>query len=90
MKDFIKKYHNKKIIWNLWIVVASLVMAIGINFFVIDWSELWNNLKASVINSQNIENNNHQIVVMNFELYSFIVMYNTVALHIGTSISKLF
>lgn len=58
MKDFIKKYHNKKIIWNLWIVVASLIMAIGINFFVIDWSELWNNIKASVINSKNIENNN--------------------------------
>ncbi len=58
MKDFIKKYHNKKIIWNLWIVAASLVMAVAINFFVIDWSDLWNNLKASVINSKNIEKNN--------------------------------
>ncbi len=56
MKDFLKKYHNKNIMWNAWIIVASLVLAFGINEFLVDWTSLWNNLKASVINSSDIEN----------------------------------
>lgn len=75
MKDFIKKYHNKKVIWNIWVVAASLIMAFWINFFIIDSSEIWNNLKASVINSENIwkenkadlyiENNKNWIISIN-------------------------
>lgn len=56
MKDFLKKYHNKNIMWNAWIIVASLVLAFGINEFLVDWTSLWNNLKASVINSSDLEN----------------------------------
>lgn len=52
MKDFLKKYHQKKIIWNMWIIALSLVMAIWINIFLIDWTDMWLNLKASVLNSQ--------------------------------------
>ena len=52
MKDIMKKYKRHKMISNLWILVTSLVLALGINFFVIDWTEMWKNLKTSVLNSE--------------------------------------
>lgn len=62
MKDFIKKYHKNKLAWNLWVVAASIVTALSINFFLIDWTNVWQNLKASVLNST--EN-----VVQNGDIY---------------------
>jgi len=55
MKDFMKKYHNKKIMWNIWVLFASLVLAIWINIFIIDGTQIWNNLKTSILDSWNIE-----------------------------------
>jgi|SaaInlStandDraft_6_1057023.scaffolds.fasta_scaffold02078_6 hypothetical protein len=56
MKDIIKKYHKHKLFTNLNIVLVSLVMAIWINFFLVDWTQIWQNLKASVLNTQVNEN----------------------------------
>ncbi len=52
MKDIFKKYKKANIIKNTWIVVASLVIALSINFFVFD-SNLWNKIKADVLWVQN-------------------------------------
>jgi len=52
MIDFIKRYQNNRMITNLNIVVLSFVLALWINFFVIDWTSFWKSLKASVLNSQ--------------------------------------
>ncbi len=92
MKDFVKKYHKKKIIWNIWILALSLVMAIWINFFIVDWSEMWNNLKTSILNSNDIlteensdifmEKENNQIIIKNSkniswaENISFSIIYD--------------
>lgn len=57
MKDFIKKYRQHKLITNAWIVVTSLIMAFWINFLLIDWTTVWQNLKASILNSNNVEIN---------------------------------
>ena len=56
MKDIIKKYHKHKLFTNLNIVLVSLVMAIWINYFLVDWTQIWQNLKASVLNTQVNEN----------------------------------
>ena len=55
MKDFLKKYHNKKTISNIGIVLTSLVLAFWINFLLIDWTEIWNNLKTSVLDIETTE-----------------------------------
>ncbi len=55
MKDFLKKYHNKKTISNIGIVLTSLVLAFWINFILIDWTQVWNNLKTSVLDIENNE-----------------------------------
>lgn len=52
MTDFLKKYQKQKKHSLIWVVLASLVMAIGINIFLIDGTSLWNSLKTSVLNSQ--------------------------------------
>lgn len=54
-KDFVKEYKKKKIIWNLGIIALSLVLALWINFFVIDWTDIWKNLKASILDVDNQE-----------------------------------
>jgi len=48
MKDIIKKYKTHNLINNLWIIAASLVIAIGINFFVLD-GQVWDYVKTSVL-----------------------------------------
>lgn len=55
MKDIFKKYKKQKKISNVWVVVTSLVLAIGINFLLIDGSDLWNTMKANIleVKSQN-------------------------------------
>lgn len=55
MKDIIKKYQNHKLITNVNIVLFSLFLAIWINFFVIDWTNLGQNLKTSIIDSKVID-----------------------------------
>jgi hypothetical protein len=48
-KDFIKEYKQRKLIWNLWILALSLVLALWINFYLLDSTETWRNLKASIL-----------------------------------------
>lgn len=75
MKDFLKKYHNKKIIWNAWIILASLVLAFWINTFIIDWTNIWDSLKSSIIDSKTntikadlyIENIENKILIKNWK-----------------------
>lgn len=49
MQDIISKYNKHKIISNLWILVTSIIVALWINFLLIDWTEIWQNFKASVL-----------------------------------------
>ncbi len=55
MKDFLKKYHKRKLTSNLFIVVAALIMAFAINFMLIDGTNFWKNLKTSVLDIKNNE-----------------------------------
>lgn len=56
MKDIIKKYQNHKLFTNINIILASLVLAFWINFILIDWTDIWEYLKVSILNTQIIEN----------------------------------
>lgn len=56
MKDIFKSYKRSNLIKNLWILTTSLVIALWINFIVLD-SEMWNKLKASVLDSGNMNIN---------------------------------
>lgn len=56
MKDILKKYKNSILISNTWIIVTSLIVALWINFFIIDWTSLWTNLKTSILNANSVEN----------------------------------
>ena len=49
MKDIFKTYNKQKKISNIWIIVTSLALAIWVNFFVIDGSNLWDTMKANVL-----------------------------------------
>jgi len=53
MQDILKKYKQHKLLWNIGIIVTSLIMAIWINFFVIDSTSIGQNLKTSVLNANN-------------------------------------
>ena len=55
MKDIFKKYKRHTLISNLWVVAASLVLAFGINVFLIDGTQLGQNLKANVLQPINTE-----------------------------------
>lgn len=103
MKDFIKKYHNKKLIWNAWIILTSLVLALWINFFLIDSTSMWKTLKTSVLDSWvtetkadlYIENNENNIIVKNSKqivspkTLSLSLTYNPLELEIKNISSKL-
>jgi hypothetical protein len=73
MKDFVKEYKHKKLIWNIWVITISLILALWINFFILDWTSLWKNLKASIldVNTEEnkadfyLENNWNSIIVKN-------------------------
>jgi len=56
MQDILKKYKQHKLLSNLWIVVTSLIMAIWINFFVIDSTNIGQNIKTSVLNASKNSN----------------------------------
>ena len=49
MKDIFKKYRRHNLISNLWVLAASLVLAFGINVFLIDGTQIGQNLKANVL-----------------------------------------
>jgi hypothetical protein len=49
MKDIFKKYKKHKLLSNIWVVAASLVLAFGINVFLIDGTQVGQNLKANVL-----------------------------------------
>lgn len=51
MKDFLAKYKNRKIIWNIYIALASLGMAFIINILFIDWTNFEKNLRTSILDS---------------------------------------
>lgn len=70
-KDFMKKYNRQRIASNIWVVVTSLVLALWINFYLLDQTEIWQNLTASILNvNQNetranlyLENNSSKILL---------------------------
>lgn len=62
MQDILKKYRKNKILSNLNIVLASLVLAFWINFILIDWTNVGQNIKSSVLNSE-IQNNKSDISI---------------------------
>lgn len=73
MKDFLKKYQKQNNMSNLAIIVTSLVLAIWINIFLVDWTDIWNKLKTSVLDSNQsetkadlyVEKNNENIYIKN-------------------------
>lgn len=73
MKDIFKKYKKQKKISNLWVVVTSLVLAIGINFLIIDGSWFGNSMKANIleVKTQNQQSDIYAQLNNNFiEFYS--------------------
>lgn len=70
MKDFLKNYKKRKIISNTWVIFASLVLALWINFFLIDSTNLWNSLKASVLNSTSNKDLSDVYLVKNWDKIS--------------------
>ena len=89
-KDFLNEYKKNKTIWNITIVIASLIIALSINFFILDNSKFWSNLKSSVLEAgQNntkadlvLENKNQKIILKNskklnnIKSLSFSIIYN--------------
>ena len=55
MYDILKKYKHQKNISNLLIIFVSLIIAFLVNFFLLDSTDLWKNLKSSLLNSNEIE-----------------------------------
>lgn len=51
MQDIINKYKKHKIVNNVNIILASLVIAFWINFMIYD-TNIWESLKTSVLNSE--------------------------------------
>lgn len=50
-KDVIESYKKDKKVSTISIFITSLFLAIWINIFLIDWTDIWKNLKASVLNN---------------------------------------
>lgn len=55
MKDFLKNYRKRKIIWNVYIMLWALIMAFSLNFMIFDGINFEQNLKASIFDSKKIE-----------------------------------
>lgn len=56
MKDILKKYKKHKNITNIGIVIASLILAIWFNLFVIDGSDFGTSMRANILEAKS-ENN---------------------------------
>lgn len=55
MKDFLKQYKQQKYLSFLGLIAMSLVLAVGINIYLVDGTQIGQQLKASVLNSNNQE-----------------------------------
>lgn len=55
MQDILKKYRKHKYISNVWMVVTSLILAFWINLFLINSTQIGQNLKANVLWVNNTE-----------------------------------
>ncbi|MDD3646561.1 MAG: hypothetical protein PHH06_04080 [Candidatus Gracilibacteria bacterium] len=56
MKDIIEKYHKHKMFSNVGIIAASLVLALSINFLILEPNNIAQNLKTSVLEAGTQEN----------------------------------
>lgn len=56
MKDIIAKYKKQKIISNVWIVFASLIIALSINFFILDSANMAKTLKTNILEAEESDN----------------------------------
>lgn len=56
MKNFLADYKKEKKIWTFTIIWLSLILAISINFYIFDRSSLWQNIKASILDINNVWN----------------------------------
>jgi amino acid permease len=88
--DYFKKYKKNKTIGNLTIVIASLIIALSINFLILDNSNFGSNLKSSVLEAKEknnkadliLENNKSEIIlkntkqINNTKSLSFSINYN--------------
>lgn len=54
MPDFLKEYKREKWLSIFWIIWVSLVLALWINFFVLDTTDIGKNLKASILDVNNV------------------------------------
>ncbi|USN58949.1 MAG: hypothetical protein H6767_02435 [Candidatus Peribacteria bacterium] len=54
MKDIVKRYQHLQFLGNIGIIVTSLILAIGINFYVLD-SGFGQNLKTNILEETNIQ-----------------------------------
>lgn len=102
MQDILKKYKKHRLLSNIWVVALSLIMAVWINFFVIDSTNFGQNLKTSVLNSSTnnnladiyLENLNNEIKlktskdINNLKSLSFSISYNPNNLKIEEFISS--
>lgn len=70
MKDILKKYKKHIIISNIGIIAASFVVAIGVNFFLIDGTQIGQNLKANVIESIEAKNKADIFVYQEWNTFS--------------------
>ena len=101
--DILKKYKRHKKISNLSIVAISLVVAIWINFFVLNNTNISNNLKTSLLESE-VTNNQSDIyfevsgndlvlktnkAISNIENLSFTIAFNPENIEIKEILPKL-
>ncbi len=73
MQDFIKKYHKNRVLTNINIVLASLVLAFWINFLFVDNTNLWQNLKTSIIDTNTYIENKANLEIQNIDNKLYIV-----------------
>jgi len=80
MKDLFQNYHRHKAIVNIWILSLSVILAIGINTFVIN-DDISQSLKASVIDINSTKSSQSDL--------EFAVMKDSILLKINTPIADL-
>ena len=78
MKDIIKKYNKHKLFSNVNIVLASLVLAIWRNIFLVDWTNVWQSIKTSVLNSKTAEKKS-DLSIENVDWYLYVVANKNVS-----------
>jgi len=87
MQDILKKYRKRKIFTNISLVLTSLVLAIWINITLIDGTEMWQNLKTSVLNSNIQKQDKSDIYLKEYDwkisLFSSKDIYNIKNLSFG-------